>query len=399
MAPSAPTWSTRLDASELDEFEAHLAVCPTCSREVVEFCETAAELSLLATVAAAATRTAQPASCRRSRRSGRYCRSAGTDVAHREPTPRRALAASRRRHAPPKREPIDELALRRQRRRARVLTAAVAAVMVVALGLGGGWSRPGAHAAAVPESAEQDAGNPAVQRLRTSQVVSTTIENGGQVSFVVSKEPEPGHVRRPPTCRTPGPGKRYQLWTIERPVPARAGQPVRRRRQRPRSSSAATSRDAAGLGDEHRGRGPRPGSAHVRHPGQPPRSRHSTSSAPGRGARGVTVARDRLCVIPIRPSDTRATLEKRRDEVAAMFDRVAARYDLANDVLSLGQDRAWRRLDRRGGAAPARAADPGSGRRYRYLERAVRRTPGRWWCPTDLSLGMLQVGKAAPAGV
>jgi anti-sigma factor RsiW len=38
-----------LDPSELDEFEAHLAVCPTCSQEVVEFCETAAALSLLAT--------------------------------------------------------------------------------------------------------------------------------------------------------------------------------------------------------------------------------------------------------------------------------------------------------------------------------------------------------------
>ena len=41
-----------LDPSEVEEFEAHLAVCPTCSQEVVEFCETAAELSLLATVSA-----------------------------------------------------------------------------------------------------------------------------------------------------------------------------------------------------------------------------------------------------------------------------------------------------------------------------------------------------------
>jgi anti-sigma factor RsiW len=40
-----------LDPDELEEFEAHLAVCPTCSREVVEFGETAAELSLLASVA------------------------------------------------------------------------------------------------------------------------------------------------------------------------------------------------------------------------------------------------------------------------------------------------------------------------------------------------------------
>ena len=39
-----------LDPDELHEFEAHLAVCPTCSREIQEFGETAAELSLLASV-------------------------------------------------------------------------------------------------------------------------------------------------------------------------------------------------------------------------------------------------------------------------------------------------------------------------------------------------------------
>ena len=39
---------------------------------------------------------------------------------------------------------------------------------------------------------------------------------------------------------------------------------------------------------------------------------------------------------------TRASLDKQPHEVAAMFDGVAARYDLTNDVLSLGQDRRWR---------------------------------------------------------
>ena len=40
---------------------------------------------------------------------------------------------------------------------------------------------------------------------------------------------------------------------------------------------------------------------------------------------------------------TRASLDKQPHDVAAMFDQVADRYDLTNDVLSLGQDRRWRR--------------------------------------------------------
>jgi demethylmenaquinone methyltransferase/2-methoxy-6-polyprenyl-1,4-benzoquinol methylase len=40
---------------------------------------------------------------------------------------------------------------------------------------------------------------------------------------------------------------------------------------------------------------------------------------------------------------SRANMDKDPDEVAAMFDGVAKRYDLVNDLLSLGQTRLWRR--------------------------------------------------------
>ena len=40
---------------------------------------------------------------------------------------------------------------------------------------------------------------------------------------------------------------------------------------------------------------------------------------------------------------SRASLAKDPRDVAAMFDDVAEKYDVTNDVLSLGQDRLWRR--------------------------------------------------------
>ncbi len=43
---------------------------------------------------------------------------------------------------------------------------------------------------------------------------------------------------------------------------------------------------------------------------------------------------------------TRASLAKQPRDVASMFDGVARRYDLTNAVLSMGQDRRWRRRTR-----------------------------------------------------
>ena len=75
-----------------------------------------------------------------------------------------------------------------------------------------------------------------------------------------------------------------------------------------------------------------------------------------------------------------------------MFDRVATRYDVANDVLSLGQDRAWRR-------AVVEAVQPRFGQRVLDLAAGTGTSSepfARVGClvaPTDISLGMLTVGK------
>ncbi|QQT69147.1 demethylmenaquinone methyltransferase [Brevibacterium casei] len=50
----------------------------------------------------------------------------------------------------------------------------------------------------------------------------------------------------------------------------------------------------------------------------------------------------------------RAQLDKQPADVASMFDDVASRYDLTNDILSLGQARSWRRT-----VSYAVAAGPG----------------------------------------
>lgn len=89
---------------------------------------------------------------------------------------------------------------------------------------------------------------------------------------------------------------------------------------------------------------------------------------------------------------SRASLDKRPHEVAAMFDDVAARYDLTNDVLSLGQARLWRR-------AVARAVDARAGQRVLDLAAGTGTSSlpfaaaGAYVVPCDFSLGMLREGR------
>ncbi|MER5970165.1 demethylmenaquinone methyltransferase [Streptomyces sp. NPDC002055] len=89
---------------------------------------------------------------------------------------------------------------------------------------------------------------------------------------------------------------------------------------------------------------------------------------------------------------TRASLDKQPHEVAAMFDDVAAKYDLTNDVLSLGQARLWRKA-----VAQAVAARPAE----RVLDLAAGTATssqpfveaGAYVVPCDFSIGMLREGK------
>jgi demethylmenaquinone methyltransferase/2-methoxy-6-polyprenyl-1,4-benzoquinol methylase len=88
----------------------------------------------------------------------------------------------------------------------------------------------------------------------------------------------------------------------------------------------------------------------------------------------------------------RASLDKKPAEVASMFDGIAERYDLVNDLVSLGQDRRWRKLVREAVAAlPGEkvldlAAGTGTSSEPFELD-------GAYVVPSDISLGMLSVGK------
>jgi demethylmenaquinone methyltransferase/2-methoxy-6-polyprenyl-1,4-benzoquinol methylase len=98
-----------------------------------------------------------------------------------------------------------------------------------------------------------------------------------------------------------------------------------------------------------------------------------------------------------RPETTgaRAGLDKRPAEVAAMFDRVAGRYDLTNTVLSGGLDAGWRRATREAlGARPGSTVlDVAAGTAVSTVELAA---GGVHAIACDFSQGMLRAGASRP---
>jgi Anti-sigma-K factor rskA, C-terminal/Putative zinc-finger len=193
-----------LDPDELEEFEAHLAVCPTCSREVVEFGETAAELSLLASVPPPAALRGSILSAISEVRPLPPEPPAETSQAEPSTNETQTVAADLR-HA------VDELALRRQQRRARVLSVLVAAVVAAAVALGG------VVYTLVQSRQVQVAQQAAETELLTAPDVQTytaTMKDGGQISFVVSRS-----LNRAlfigKDLPAVGSDRTYQLWTLE----------------------------------------------------------------------------------------------------------------------------------------------------------------------------------------
>ncbi|MFD4422269.1 demethylmenaquinone methyltransferase [Agromyces sp. NPDC058484] len=95
---------------------------------------------------------------------------------------------------------------------------------------------------------------------------------------------------------------------------------------------------------------------------------------------------------------TRADLGKDPGQVSAMFDRVAARYDRTNTVLSVGNAPLWR-------VATTRAVDPQPGERILDVaagtgtSSASLAKSGASVVAADFSPGMIEVGRRRQAGV
>lgn len=182
------------------EFEAHLTTCETCAGEVAEFREATAELSLLV---ASPPPPALRASVLAAIGGVRVLPPEATRARPSDPVAVDVPA------------PVDELAARRRDRSTRLLALAVAAVTLVAVGLGG-WvvsllQREAPVASATAET----------ELLRAPDLRAYTIalKDGGTATFVASRSLDRAMFSSGDLPALP-PGRTYQLWTLAGPLDA-----------------------------------------------------------------------------------------------------------------------------------------------------------------------------------
>lgn len=183
-----------LDPAEKADFEAHLAQCETCQREVAEFRETVGELASMS--------AASPPPDLKAHVMGAI--SGVRVLPPREPSP-----------APSAPSAPDELALRRQRRTIRALTLAVAAVLVVAVGLGG-WVLVLSRQQAPSASTTREG-----QLLAAPDLTAYTVDlkDGGTGTILVSKSRDQALFTSGDLPALSG-GRTFQLWTLSGPLSA-----------------------------------------------------------------------------------------------------------------------------------------------------------------------------------
>ena len=201
---AAPYAVDALDPAEFVEYEDHLAGCTACQDELAELYETAAELSLLAQATPRSALRGSVLDAVRATPQISNPPSVGSDGGTGNSAAETELPRS---EAPD--QPDDELAIRRRRRRTRVLAGLVAAVLALAVGLGG----------VVYPMVQQRQAQVAQVRFEQqlyaapdSVTTTTALPGGGQATFVASRQ-----LDRAVFVGTdlPDPGaNRYQLWTV-----------------------------------------------------------------------------------------------------------------------------------------------------------------------------------------
>jgi Anti-sigma-K factor rskA len=201
---AAPYAVDALDHADLVEYEDHLAGCSACQDELVELYETAAELSLLAQATPRSALRGSVLDAVRATSQISEGPSVGSNGGQGQPVPGTELTRSEEPD-----QPVDELAIRRRRRRSRVLAGLVAAVLAIAVGLGGVvYPMVQQRQAQVAQVLLEEQ----LYAAPDSVTTTTALPGGGRATFVASRQLDRA-VFVGTDLPDPGPN-RYQLWTV-----------------------------------------------------------------------------------------------------------------------------------------------------------------------------------------